>query len=361
MSGASIVQVAMAANGATAPAWLPYATLGISILAICVALTGLVFTIVKSYRLEGGRVIVSFYPGLWEPGALLMRYQSKDGSIPSVRPSGRGPSDTIARGVECAIVEIENAGRVGVTILEAGIEFKGKRGNHKFWKREHSHIVPRSFRSNSFSVGTVDTESKSIRLDPYSHALYLLDVHTVIDAARNAIPPRRRGRPRTIKLRASVKVAGRRKRALSRRRRQWRVPANAASLLDLGPTIRIEALIALELAREFNSKPKPDDDNSSLEYVSRLIAASLWDARDNPDIDDRVDFALQNEHEVCYFFENDRWSILSYKLGVILRTRAEMLDWTGAEHQSELNASARHRHKARAQHIEPDTSDGDSR
>ena len=336
-------------NSTTVPEWVPYATIGLSSMAIVVSVLGLIFTIVKSYRVEGGRVVISFDPAIWEPGTVLVRQRSKDGSIPSITPSDWMSSGTNDRGVECAIVEVENAGRVGVTILEVGIAFKGRRLARKSWKRERGHIVPRTFRSRSFSVGTFDSESKSIRLEPYSHAVYLMDVHSVIAAARKAVPQRRNGTPKDIKLRASVKVAGRKKPALSRRRRQWRIAGDAVSLLNHSATIRVESLIVLQLARQFNFKPNPDEDNSEIGYLSRFIAASLWDTRDNEDIDDRIDTALNAEWEIRNFLADEpgRYS-LQYELGVMLRTRADVLDWTGASKQSKLLAERRRREERRA-------------
>lgn len=326
------------------PTWIPYLTISLAAAAFAVAAIGLVFTIVKSYRIEGGRVVVSFDPGIWEPGMVLVRHRSKNGSIPGVERSDWMSPGNNDRGVECAIVEIENAGRVGVSVLEVGIEFKGKRLKPKFWKRVRGHIVPRTFRSKEHGVGTFDPPSKYIRLDPYSHAVHLMDVHTVIDAARKALPPRRSGEPRAVKLRASVKVAGRRRPARSRRRRQWRVPGTAVSLVNYSPKIRVESLIVLGLARQLNSKPNPDDDNSEIEHISRLFAGSLWDARDIADVSDRVRAAMEAEERVRTFFdEESNVFTVTYELGQVLRDRPEILDWTGAQKQSELRAQLRER------------------
>lgn len=324
-------------NATATPAWVPYASLVTSF----VALVGLVFTVIKTYRLEGGRVVVSFDPGVWNPGIGLFHVVSKNGSMVGI--DGKLFSrDDKRRGVECAVVTVENASRTGLTILNVGVSFKGRRIRRRLWRRSRNFIAPRCFRSKSHGVATFDREHDPIRLEPYSQAVYLMDVHSVIDAARQELLRRRKGGFRQVNLRASVKVAGRRNPIRSRYRRRWRVPGDAASLFGYSRTIPVESLISLELARNLNAGENPDEENSSMEPVSRFIAASLWDTRASTDLAERIDTALDADGHVRYFFE-DRPAVhmVHYELRKMLTDRVSVLDWAGARKQSELSAKAR--------------------
>ena len=73
-------------------------------------------------------------------------------------------------------------------------------------------------------------------------------------------------------------VAGRSKSVLSSRKRRWRVPAAARTLVDFSAIVPVERAILLILVRHL---PADLDGEllrvSSLEHSSRLIASWLWD------------------------------------------------------------------------------------
>ena len=62
-----------------------------------------------------------------------------------------------------------------------------------------------------------------------------------------------------------------------------------------------------------------------MEFVSRLIAASLWDTRKNPDIEAPVEAALNTDREVRDFFEGE-FTLIFYELKIMLLDRANDLD-----------------------------------
>lgn len=227
-----------------------------------------------------------------------------------------------------------------MTILNVGVSFKGRRVKRRFWRRSRNFIAPRCFRSKSHGVATFDREHDPIRLEPYSQAVYLMDVHSVIDAAGQEWPRRRKGIPT-----GEPTGVGEGGRSPEARPEQVSAPLagarDAASLSGYSRMIPVESLLALELARDLNSGENPDEENSSMEPVSRFIAASLWDTRASTDLDERVDTALDAEGHVRYFFE-DRPAVhmVRYELRKMRTDRAGVLDWAGARKQSALSAEA---------------------
>lgn len=307
--------------------------IAIAICALFVSVANVVWTYVKSYRLEGGRVIVTFRPALWDPETSVLKEDTRDGRLHSPDSSALSEGFRTHRGVECAELTIDNAGRVGVTVLEVGISYHGgqRRGGTGIgrWRRQRAHIVPRMFQAKNFNI---PGSAEPFRLEPYSRVVYLLDVHTVIDAARNSAPRR----PESV-LRAAVTVAGQRAQARSSWRRRWRVPAEAASLVDYSSTVSAESAILLIIVRSFNRR---EPGITQPEYLSRLIAAGLWENRElSNDRSEQVEKTL-GDRDIREILEEIDLITMRFQLEELLRKDSEKLSWSGAEKQVELIRAA---------------------
>lgn len=294
------------------PSWLP---LVLSAAALAVSLFALGWQVQK-HLLDGARVRVWLDPAMWLPGTVIRTAQSRHGQLTA-------DSSTREVAVECAVVTVVNVGRTPVTISAPGIAYRGERRRWRLRRTLHT-ITPRLFQLGEGFSG-YSTDTKACRLEPYDHALYVFDIHTVLEAARED-----RGRDRVV-LRGSVAIAALRRSVLTRWKRRWVVPATMATLVGFGPTMPLERLIMLRLARESGS----EDRMSDLDYIARVIAAKLVASRDSSEstlelVDEAVKATLAN---VPFAKHRPPLGIAAFNIAQALDASPERVDWSGAEYE----------------------------
>ncbi|TWD73478.1 hypothetical protein FB561_7371 [Kribbella amoyensis] len=122
--------------------------------------------------------------------------------------------------VEMAEIEIENVSRNAVTISDVGIDF----GTSRWYRRDRRSVVPRASK-----LGNGSTETR-IRLEPFDRVTFVLDVWQAIAGVKSSRAPVKSSFPR--RLRATVRVAGKRRKALSPWRRGWVVKGDQIAFMD---------------------------------------------------------------------------------------------------------------------------------
>lgn len=301
--------------------WVPIV---ISIVALSVSVSTFVWQIIKHVYLDGGRVIVKLRPAIWEPETSLARFDSLDGAW-------RLRADVEQRrGAESAELVVENAGRTAVTISSPGIMYRGERVGRHLRRVRHA-VSPRTFPEAASCEGQIQPDSRAVRLEPYARAIYLLDVHSVMAMAR-----RHRQGTRTVVLRGSIDVAGRKRPALSPWRRRWRIPRAAVTLVEYADRWPAESAILLILLRQ---RDREGGHLSMLEFASRLIAARLWEHREVPDPTERVEMSVRDPETVLACGDIGL-IMVKYELAELLRDHDGELTWEGAKLQLQLTRTA---------------------
>ena len=336
--------------------WQAWAPIAISIVALLVSLSGLTWGILKHFHFDGGRVLVTIRPAIWNPGFSISRMKSSTGAWRSLRePEGRPPT----KGVECAELVVENAGRTAVTVYGVGFTYKeGRRPSYavesnvpRWLRRRVRHSVsPRLFSQAGEGDQRYRQDHQPFRLEPYDRAVYVLDVHSVIDMAHRDRPTARR-----TNLRGFAEIAGTRAPAQSAWRQRWRVPREALTLVDFSSTVPAEVPIALVLAR--HSTPT-DAHLSSLEYAARLVAAGLWIHRDVSDPEQRVKASFEYAEEIKLAC-GPASSMAQYYVRELLVQHGSLLTWEGAQLQHRLEKEALAARSGRD--TQPPVPDGDGK
>ncbi|MFD3777974.1 hypothetical protein [Streptomyces sp. NPDC058612] len=261
---------------------IPVAVLALIIAAIslAVALSTLIWQIVK-HLLDGGRVRVRLNVGILQPRAQL-----------SVNQNGRfvmqdpGRTGLLRRNIEVAQLVVENPGRSAVTIHGPTLDIRGVS------KKPYS-VSPRRFPWDG--DGHDDAEMKSsVRLDPYSRAVFLLDFWSVIpdlhgQAAGDA-----------IYLRGMVHVGGRRRPRKSSRRRSWKIPVGAWTVSSASDKIDPYTVMWREVYRSYGLASQSDGwegpDFESLEAVIYETARHLGGRPSRDQLSDALERAAQHLH-----------------------------------------------------------------
>lgn len=166
------------------------------VISIAVALWNLV-----RYLLEGGRVRIRLRPGL------LYEYALADANT-----WGHLAKMTAGRGgwpVEVAVVDIENTGRTAVTISGVSLDF----GPTSWLPWRRRTIGPLALKAPDAT--TINT----YRLEPFDRVRYVFDVWQVLAPSTSRVDDP----PRPLRVRGSVKVAGKRGARRSPWRAGWRV------------------------------------------------------------------------------------------------------------------------------------------
>lgn len=169
------------------------------------------------YTLEGGRVRVRMLPGLHDDYALV--------SADSWESLGKTSEERGGWTVEVAILEIENKGRTAVTVSNPSMDL-GRTNLRRF---DRHTIIPQPVKSGAASV------ERAVRLDPFDSAFFVFDVWQVLAA----IGPELRSRP--LRLRGSIRVAGKRFVKRSRWRKGWTVRPNQLAFISSGCEIGLAA------------------------------------------------------------------------------------------------------------------------
>lgn len=308
------------------PAWLP---LVLSVLALLISVGGLVWAVAKHFLFDGGRVRVTIRPALWDPSGGVVRTDSSNGSF---RTDARRAVDSIMRlkGVECAELTVDNAGRTAVTIRSVGIAFRGQRPHG--WRGRRLHLVAPGAFANPEGGEHYRKDHEPFRLEPYDRAVFLLDVHSVLEMARKTRPQDRR-----VVLRGFVDVPGTKRAALSPWRRRWRVPRRAATLQDFSRKVEAEFPIALIFAR---LSANDASTQTAMEFAARLVAAGLWAHRDVVDAKTRVAMAFDYDSYPIKLACGPSTALHQFYVRELLKSRGAQLSWKGAARQHELHLRA---------------------
>jgi hypothetical protein len=226
------------------------------------------------HLLVGGRVRIQMRPAVLTSWATLMkgpRSGWRTGIDGELGPRGR-------YNVELADVTIENLGRTAVTVSDFSLDF-----GRLHWWSWHRHTL--GGRPVAFDDGATTT-ARSVRLEPFDERTVLFDVWQLVEAARS------RGPGMSIRARASVRVAGKRRRRRSPWRQSWWIPVGRQSLLpDYTPT-SFEVIYRVAW-RHLRSDSESDIDAS----VVAMMVEPLFDDGQRPSRDllrDTVGEALKS-------------------------------------------------------------------
>jgi hypothetical protein len=185
-------------------------------LALVISVAVALWELVK-YLLEGGRVRVR------TNAALVDDYRIRQ----STRSWSTLESAVVKEDgwyMEAVEVEIENVNRSAVTLSDVNLDF-GRSGRFRLGR--HS-IGPAPMK---FGQGSTDS---TVRLEPFDLVTYVFDAWSAIDAARESRS--KLGMPPVRRMRASVRVAGKRWRTRSPWRKSWRVLAEQVLVHGPGAT-----------------------------------------------------------------------------------------------------------------------------
>jgi hypothetical protein len=184
---------------------------GTAEIALAISIAVALWQFVK-YVLEGGRIRLEIRPGVVSCGGALLTGPwagwTKLG-VERLGPRGR-------YNIEVAVITVANLGRTAVTVSDVGLDF----GRSHWWTR-HRHSIS----GQPVPFEGLASTSRTARLDPFDERTYLFEVWSLINAAREG----RTGK--ALRVRASVRVAGKRLRRRSSRRRGWRVVEEQDSLI----------------------------------------------------------------------------------------------------------------------------------
>lgn len=146
-------------------------------------------------------------------------------------------SDELHR--EVAIISVENRGRTAVTVFEPAMDLglQWSKGRYRPFRRTMS---PRLVTDYSDAVA----ESK-IRLEPFDIATFIFDVGLVLESLPDVL---RHERNKSVRLRGSIRVAGKRLARRSSRRTAFRVRSGQLTLVAY-PSPRLVAYRALVRTR----------------------------------------------------------------------------------------------------------------
>ncbi len=167
---------------------------------------------VWQHRLQGGRVRVKMRP----------IHVTDWGSLHSGPERGWSRSREVAvsapgrYNVELAEITVENLGRTAVTVAEIGLDF----GRPRWWRPGRHTVVP-----IPVELGSQYSTARSVRLEPFDETVRLVDLLQQLPGVRDI-----QGSAKTIRVRASARVAGKRWRRRSALRKAWRLPPGCDSL-----------------------------------------------------------------------------------------------------------------------------------
>ncbi len=165
----------------------------------------------SKYVLKGGRVRVHLHAGMLYDSHLLTEPTWQRVQKAATAQGWGWP-------VEVAVVEVENRGRTPVTITSVALDL-GRASKWRPWRR--LAITPRPLRTDDATLAW------RTRLEPFDNRRYVFDVWRVLEPSSGAA----HARPmRPLRVRASVKVAGRRWRPMSSWRKGWPVAVGQVSL-----------------------------------------------------------------------------------------------------------------------------------
>ena len=194
-----------------------------AVLALVISVAVAVWEIAK-YRLEGGRVRVRMRAGLLNDYSLAQ--DTRSWTSLAEQASRRGGWNT-----EVAVVEVENPGRTAVTISEVSLDF----GRIRWFRLGRHTVSPRHLNA----VGA--TSDTTVRLESFDRAMFVFDVWQVLQPIQR--DPDSIGRP--TRIRASVRVAGRRGRRRSSWAKGWMVRLGQVSFIGDSVEIGIAAYQAM--------------------------------------------------------------------------------------------------------------------
>jgi hypothetical protein len=122
--------------------------------------------------------------------------------------------------IEVAVIDVENAGRMAVTVSEVSFDL-GRTRSQRFGFGRHTiglHLL---------DAPGATTES-TVRIEPMDRARFVIEARPALPAVRES--QGRKGPSAPIgRVRASVRVAGRRRRQRSGWRRSWKTPVGSMS------------------------------------------------------------------------------------------------------------------------------------
>ena len=301
---------------ATVPATGPTATdivawAGLALAAISVAAQFL------ARYLDGGRARVRLVHVLRDDVGVFT-LDSGQWPVPKTAIRGDAARDPSAY-VEMAEVIVENKGRHPITVYQIGFQWRGERSRW-YKRRAVHHAIPRIFKMEGFGERSY-LDVTEARIEPADRISVLFDYWSLLPADRASIGGRR-------KLRATAHVAGRARRTLSSRRRQWVIPDSAVSGIKDVTRLTARGLIARAIARADNNAPPSV---LSPGYLARLVESHIegsW-PEDYKERHDLLRAYFKESNERFLFGDNALTVQVNIEMEIEreLSARSEQVDW----------------------------------
>ncbi|MGH1547986.1 hypothetical protein ACRAWB_01925 [Leifsonia poae] len=190
--------------------------------------------------LDGGRVRVLLRSALWDrPDGALWTVETGRWRIQPANFERLDAPFSADYAVELAQVVVENKGRHAVTVADVGLEWRGRIPG-KLRSVRH-HVVPRAFELPGHGHGDY-VAKQPVRIEPADRVSFLFDYW-------NVFPPGRKSTHGIRIVRASAKIAGRRRRTLSSRRFAWKIADHDVSAVAGRIQLRLGVVVGRVLAR----------------------------------------------------------------------------------------------------------------
>lgn len=179
-------------------------------IALAISLALVVWEILR-YRLEGGRARVRMNAGLLTDYSLAQSGRSWSHLADMTKDQGGWP-------LEVAVIEVENPSRTPITIGEVSLDF----GRTGLFHLGRYRVSPRHLEGHGAVTGATK------RLEPFDRCIFIFDVWQVLQprGAASVVPER------PLDLRASVRVAGRRRLTRSPWWKRWPVAPGQVSFIS---------------------------------------------------------------------------------------------------------------------------------
>lgn len=291
----------------------------IAVIALALSIIGILVTVFLRY-LDGPRVKVRVRPVLFSVGLSgTITYHGGRWPIPEIEDGVAMRRPDRGEVVELAEIVIENAGRHPTTVYEIGFRWLGKRT--KWWRRRaRNSVVPLPLRPPG-QEGRVYADGDQFRIEPSDVVTVLVNYWDYVRQHR----PAPRGR---IELRGAVRVAGRRRLKLSRRRDRWRISDDAVTSMGTATKIPLRAVITKSLALSllgFKSEQLGD-----IYFLSRSLEAALegtWSG-DFKENHDRLQH-FEESSSVHLLPYKDAWTktTLMWSVHTAIDAHKDIIDW----------------------------------
>jgi hypothetical protein len=330
-------------------------------IALALSIFSILVTVLLRY-LDGPRVRVRVRPVLLNVGlGGTYTYSGGRWPIPELEAIGTMRKPDPGEVIELAEIVIENAGRNAMTVYEVGFCWLGERTNDQWWRRRARHAnVPTPIRPpHAPEAAQVFADGDRFRIQPSDSVTLLVNYWDAVRAQR----PTPNGE---IELRASVRVAGKRRLKKSPWKRRWHIPDDAVTSVGTSKTMPLRAVISRSIA--LSLLYAKSETLGDIYFISRSLEAALdgtWSDDWKTNFERLEQFEKNSSVEFLLYEETWVKSTLMFNLARSIDDYKDVIDWTDIAQpglDKMFSAGARDEERSRKDAIEAGepkgTSDG---